>query len=239
MTYLKKFKPHPVDWTQEKISRIWDFYSRGDNDYFSKSVGDSIIKLTKKKFTLQGKVIDFGCGSGHLIEKLIKEKMLSAGFDLSEDSLHTVEEKFKTNPYFLGTFQSKSFPTKIKDSSFDVVFFIETIEHLLPEETDLILKDLNRIIKKNGHVVLTTRNEENLEERKVICPDCGAIYHRKQHISSFDASSLSNLLKQAGFSTVFCQPVLLTYTRITWLRRLYQNIFRQKLPTLFYIGKKD
>jgi len=234
-----KFKPHKIIWDIKKISRVWDYYSSSDNDYFSKTAGNSIIKFVKKKIPLQGKVLDFGCGTGLLIEKLLKMKIYTGGFDLSDSSLDVVKNRLGANPFFLGAFYSSTFSSPMEENYFDVVFFIETIEHLLPEQMDFVLSELYRIIKKEGYLVVTSPNMEDLKKRKVICPECGCIFHRKQHISSFSTSSMNASMKKAGFSTVFCKPVLFSVSRITWLRRFFVKLTREIMPNLLYIGIKE
>lgn len=237
----KKFNPHEAAWTSEKISHVWDFYSTQDNEYFSKRAGDSIIKFIKRKIPLDGNVLDFGCGPGHFIELLLEKKIYSGGFDLSLESVDAVRAKFGSDPYFLGGIQSSSFPIPIENNSYDVTFFIETIEHLLPEQINSTLKEIHRILKKDGYTVVTTRNEEDLNKNKAICPDCGCVFHRKQHVSSFSADSLSSIIASSGFSTVLCKPVLFSITRLSWIRRLYSKYLRisgEKMPSLLYIGKK-
>jgi 2-polyprenyl-3-methyl-5-hydroxy-6-metoxy-1,4-benzoquinol methylase len=233
-----EFSPHDVTWNMDKIAHIWDFYTVHENDYFSQTMGDSILKTVRRKIPLKGKVLDFGCGSGHFLEKLLKKKIYTAGFDLSKESLQIVEKKLRSNPFFLGTFHSFSFPTSLSDDSYDVIFFIETIEHILPDQRDSILRELHRILKKGGHIVATTRNQENLEIKKVICPDCGCIYHRKQHLSSFSESSLASLMAAAGFSAKFCRPVLFSVSKMTWMRKLYLKMAKEKMPDLLFIGRK-
>jgi ubiquinone/menaquinone biosynthesis C-methylase UbiE len=241
MNEPKKFNPHEVHWTSEKISRIWDFTSTQDSEYFSRRAGDSVIKLVKRKIPLYGKVLDFGCGPGHFIELLLERKIYSGGFDLSPESIKAVEAKFSSNPYFLKGIHSSTFPIPIENNFYDVIFLIETIEHLLPEQIDSTLKEIRRILKKDGYIAVTTRNEEDLNKNKAICPDCGCVFHRKQHISSFSADSLSSFITNSGFSTIFCKPVLFSITRLSWIRRLYIQYLRisgEKMPSLLYIGKK-
>lgn len=233
-----KFNLHPVAWDKDKIARVWKFYSSRDNDYFSKAAGDSLLDHVRRKVPLRGKALDYGCGTGHFIEKLLARRISTAAYDLSEESLKIVADKFHSHPYFLGAVQPAGLPTPIPDDAYDAVFFIETIEHLLPEEAGPVLKELHRITKRGGHVIVTTRNEEDMTRREVQCPDCGAIFHRKQHLTAFSASSLALTMSESGFADFFCRPVMFSVSRLSGLRRIYARVRGEKLPSLLYIGRK-
>lgn len=236
--YQVRFNPHPIAWDKDKIARVWKFYSSRDNDYFSKVAGDSLLDCVRRKVSLRGKALDYGCGAGHFIEKLLARRIPTAAYDLSEESLKIVLEKFQTHPGFLGAIHSSGLPTPIPDDTFDAVFFIETIEHLLPEEAGPVLIELYRITKGGGHVIVTTRNEEDMTRREVQCPDCGAIFHRKQHLVAFSVSSLALMMSKSGFAEFFCRPMMFSVSRLSGLRRIYARARREKLPSILYIGRK-
>lgn len=55
-----------------------------------------------------------------------------------------------------------------------------------------------RVLRPGGRFVLTTPHEEDLGAHKVACPECGAVFHRVQHLESVDAASLRALLGRHG-----------------------------------------
>ncbi len=70
---------HNIEWTNEKISRLWNYYSQNspyNEEYFSKKVGKDIILKTEKIIgSINDKIVlDFGCGPGFLIDHLIEMK---------------------------------------------------------------------------------------------------------------------------------------------------------------------
>ena len=72
-----RFSPHKIEWTPEKIERFWDACASGaDERYFSSKYGDSLIRTAKHYVKLDGRILDFGCGPGFLLEKLIGRKIL-------------------------------------------------------------------------------------------------------------------------------------------------------------------
>lgn len=41
-----RMKPHPIVWTDEKVARLWDYYTRTGTPYFSQMHGREILKAT-------------------------------------------------------------------------------------------------------------------------------------------------------------------------------------------------
>lgn len=233
---------HEINWTNEKVARFWGYYSTLEaieNNYFSKQVGDAVIQFVKKYIPLQGKILDYGCGPGFLIEKLLKERLTSVGLDSVESNIRIIEAKFKNDPNFKGAYYADKLPAPIPGEQFDVVFLIETIEHLLPEERQPIIREIYRLLKKNGKLIVTTPNNENLDARKIICPECGCVFHQMQHVSSWTTHSLSRLMADAEFKKIACTTT--TFRPRTFrgfLFRVADFVLRRPHVNLIYIGEK-
>jgi 2-polyprenyl-3-methyl-5-hydroxy-6-metoxy-1,4-benzoquinol methylase len=244
------FNRHELEWTPEKVSNIWAFINERSVQtskpiYFSHKYGGGIIKDVKKHITLQGKVLDFGCGNGHMIEKLLSRKITCQGADFSEESIDRLIKRsgsFANSDLFLGAFHINEIPSpSLKAEEYGVVFLIETIEHLFPAEIDSTLNEISRTLNKGGYIVVTTPNDESLIPHKEICPDCGCVFHRWQHMTSWTTGTMTDAMSKAGFEKIFCGAVLFDMdNRITLslLRKIYMKLTKQPLPHLLYIGRK-
>lgn len=236
------FKPHQVDWTQEKINRFWDFFVKNKalfNLSFAGEVGKDIISRTAKY--ISGDVLDYGCGGGTLMKYLIDEGFGCCGLDASIESINKAKENIGNNPKCKGFVLSTALPNReIENGKFQMVYFIETIEHLLPEEIDKYLNELYRIISPGGYVFISTPHNEDREKYEVICPDCGAIFHRVQHLNTFTVDRMIGLTNKAGFEKVFCEATyLMKPTLMNYLRRFWRNISGNNVyPHLIYLGQK-
>ncbi|MFH1030661.1 MAG: class I SAM-dependent methyltransferase [bacterium] len=234
---------HPITWTEEKINDFWNYMSKSksaNDKYFSKEVGNEIINLALKYSKLDGKILDYGCGTGFLIGYLIDKGISCSGIDSSVKSLDLINEKFKNNKLFKGAILAKDFPLPIKNDSFDFIFFVETIEHILPEKREVLLREFHKILKKNGKILVTTPNNENLDKNKNFCPECGCVFHRMQHVDYFDEKKLSNLLNEAGFNRLFCKGLILPKDNKEKIKLFVKKTLRlnYKKPHLVYVGIK-
>lgn len=241
------FKEHQVEWTDEKVSRFWNFFGRQESSedfYFSKQLGNEVINFALKKFKLQGNILDYGSGRGFLIDYLIKQGFGKIwGCDFSIDSVNEVNKKFNNVKDFFGCIKIDNLPSQLNTEAFDTIFLLEIIEHLSDTHLKSTILELNRVLKEGGHLILTTRNNENLEKSKIICPDCGAIFHRVQHVKSFDKKAVVNEMEKYGFEEVFCDAVKLVDYReglLFFIKRYLKKMLKKKkqYPNLIYIGKK-
>ena len=176
---MLSFNEHEIAWTDKKVSRLWDYYSKTppyNNMYFTSVYAYDILK---KYADINDKVIlDFGCGAGHLLEEvnLSYTPKKYYALDFSADSIGDINKK--KMPFDLVGILINSFPSEIPNDSIDVIFFIETIEHLNDCHLKSSLDEIYRVLKSNGNLIITTPNKEELYLNKMFCPDCGCKFHK-------------------------------------------------------------
>ncbi len=211
--------------------------------YFTKLYNDNYKKVTFDKkgklriarfkkissFIKEGeKVLDFGGGDGDL--KTYLPKCDYTILDLSKE--HKLQ-KFKkvalkddiyiTNP----------------DSSYDVVVMSEVLEHI--PNTYETLGEVNRVLKKNGKLIITVPNPFSL----LFCLRALFGYHldpSREHLYWYDWSYLSNLLYAAGFSlqykTTFSFILSRLYEKIYFIDPLLMIFFKNSGIQLFCVFEK-
>ena len=81
------YAPHDVEWTPEKVARVWDFYGSVDAFrplYFSAHSGAAIVGRADREVGLRGKrVLDFGAGHGDLLAHLFARGIAAKGLEFS------------------------------------------------------------------------------------------------------------------------------------------------------------
>ena len=194
---------HLLVWDKEKIRRYWMFFESNPifrSNFFSEVKGDDIVRMSKKYLKKGSKVLDVGVGTGALIERLSRLKLGLElhGIDIVESpSVKRLKEqgilRFKIG-------DATNIP--YDNETFDVVFLVEVLEHLLPEEVLLALLEIKRVLKPGGMFIISVPYKENLQYNMIICPECGAIFNTEQHIHSFDEKSVVKLLKSVGFKVL-------------------------------------
>jgi ubiquinone/menaquinone biosynthesis C-methylase UbiE len=107
------------------------------------------------------KVLDIGCGRGEMVFWASRNGASQAvGIDYSKSAVSLARKALKKQPKEVrGKVQFKQMDAKnikFKDNSFDAVFLIEVLEHLYPEEQELVMKEVDRVLKDDGFVFVHT-----------------------------------------------------------------------------------
>jgi 2-polyprenyl-3-methyl-5-hydroxy-6-metoxy-1,4-benzoquinol methylase len=237
------FRPWQLRWEKEHIDRFWDWFSASHDSgegYFSSQVGDAILDEVRAIVPLEGVAIDYGAGPGFLVEKLLRHGVRTYGVDASEGSLRLLQDKFARLPRFMGAALVTNHSVDLAGGIADLVFCIETIEHLSDESLRRVLAELNRLCRPGGTLVLTTPNDENLARSHVMCPSCGCTFHRMQHVRSFTRETLVRTLRDYGFEPVHAAETVFSSRPkpVRLLQRLKYMATGTTLPNLFYVGRK-
>lgn len=243
-----EYNVHEVKWSDEKVKRFWDFYNTNpafENHWFSKAVGRGVIGLLSKFMPLEGKVLDYGTGKGHFTGYLLENKKLAVlSCDFSQETVNGINDQFKNHDNFKGCSLVAGFPSHFQENEFDIVFLIEAIEHLTDNYLLPTIAEAARLLKPGGRLVITTPNNEILAEQNVICPDCGCVFHRVQHVRSFGKKSLTALMESFKFSTIFCEGTdFKQYGEKKLIYKVRNSLFKllkksYQPPHLVYIGQK-
>jgi SAM-dependent methyltransferase len=205
---MQEFKEHEIEWNDEKVGRIWNYYSKTHpykDNYFSEASGGKVVEiLVKEEEFISPVILDFGGGKGFMFEHCKKYLNDFEYFnaDFSMDSVNASKKRLHDNREFQDSIYIERLPLKIEDNSFDIIFLIEVLEHLNDEYLDSTLYEIHRLLKPNGKLVLSTPNDENLDLSKSFCPDCGSIYHKWQHVRTVNKENVIPLLKKYQYSEI-------------------------------------
>jgi SAM-dependent methyltransferase len=233
------YAPHEVAWTPEKVARLWDFYASGEafhGTYFSAHSGAAIVKEIDAKVGFAGKrILDYGCGRGDLLAHLVGRGATASGLEFSDESARIARERLAGKNGFGEVVAVSDLPSSLPSESFDVVLMIEIIEHLLEDQLESTFDEVRRLLAPGGLIVLTTPNEEPIASRFVHCPDCGATFHRWQHMRSLDTRSGAALLARHGFEPRIAEG---TFWGLSRMQRFRHTIRSRDWPHLLLVGAR-
>ena len=188
-----------IHWTPQLVNKFWDGIAQTELDdlSFGKVAGPKFIELIGNFLIPGGRHLDFGAGSGHVLQLLLDRGLDAAGFDPSPDRQALLVEKVGDHKHFLGIKGTDS------TEQFDVVLLMEVVEHVLDEDLREMLARVARFVKPGGYLIASTPNNENLEYSSVYCPVSDTFFHPWQHVRSFTPHQLSDCFGNFGFSSQF------------------------------------
>lgn len=197
------FREHAISWSDEKVARLWDYYSKHppfSEAYFSKAFGDQLLRhalLPSRSLH----VLDFGCGPGHMWDHIsrLRHNWRYSALDFSPRSVEEVKRKAEGHPQFVEAMLVRRLPSEYQTASFDAVLLIEVLEHLSDTQMNATLEEVARLLTRGGQLVVSTPNQEDLGASTRFCPDCGAIFHEWQHVRSWSPQALMQVVTSYGF----------------------------------------
>lgn len=202
-----KFEKHTIQWTSEKAARFWDDIS--DNQairakFFGSQAGPQLAARINRivKFKNLLNILDLSCGRGDVLLACLKYQRPGQsyfGTDFSPKNVNTVNKKLAGQPGFKGAFELQHYPSSFEENRFDLVILTEVIEHLDQQELDAMLNETRRLLKPGGWICITTPYNEELAANQVMCPDCGCLFHRWQHVRSWNLHQLRDTMGQYGY----------------------------------------
>lgn len=201
-------KAQRLAWTPEQIQRFWDYWSsRPDQHahYFARQVGKGVCKFLENVVAVSGKrVLDYGAGPGYLAELLLQRGAHVSAVEYSERGVGELNRRFCRDRFWAGAKQFNGKRLPWDDDAFDLICCLETIEHLLAADLNVVLRELHRVLRPGGWLLLTTPNAENLQAQTVFCPQCACEFHRWQHVRRWTARSLAEHLTKLDYEVQFC-----------------------------------
>lgn len=229
-----------------KMRKKTDYY-----EYWNKNRKDKNKLFDREKiaFKLISKIIkkgdfflDAGCGNGKFMKLISKNfpNLTLKGIDYSKKEV--LEAKKKGLNVKQGDLEQG---INFKKNSFDIVFSGEIIEHLY--DPDFLLSEANRVLKKDGFLVLTTPNLcawfnrilflfgiqplflEPSTKSKLI--GAGFLKRFKKesqpvgHVRIFTLGALKDLLKESGFKIIKIRGSIFSQGLPKWIL-LFDKMFK-------------
>ena len=153
----------------------------------------------------RGRHLDIGCGPGTFIGSLASSHNLqSIGIDFSQGQIDYASSKYKSDKAYFECIDlfDPSFNKKV-GGEFDIITFVEVIEHIEKEEAIKMLSVARKKLSKNGKILITSPNYHSgwgaLEK---IVNKLGEVTYEDQHINKYTHKTLGYDLRESGFQSI-------------------------------------
>ncbi|KHD86963.1 class I SAM-dependent methyltransferase [Heyndrickxia ginsengihumi] len=131
-----------------------------------------------------GVILDAACGEGYGVNLMADHAKFVFGIDIDTETIeHALSTYEKNNVEFLNASVTD---IPLKDHSVDIVVSFETIEHIGEHEQHLFLKEITRVLKKSGILIISTPN-------KLVYSD-QSHYQNPFHVKEFYQEEFENFL---------------------------------------------
>ena len=143
------------------------------------------------------KILDVGCGSGLNSKKLSFYDHKIIGIDISSEAIKKYKKK-----NFKGYVADVTKGLPFRKNTFDAILCSEVIEHVV--DTNVFLNELNRVLKKNGKLFLSTPNSSFWVYRlfAFFGKTLSEVQH-PGHVRFFSKRSLKNSINASKFKIQF------------------------------------
>ena len=114
-----------------------------------------ILRYFLKLTSIEGRILEVGCGTGRLLIELIKKNYIVDGVDASTGMLSKLQQKFENIKSSSNFYVSESAKLPFKDNDYNFVYSIrclnqtESIEYALES-----IKEMVRVVEPDGYVLV-------------------------------------------------------------------------------------
>lgn len=193
-------------------------YYGKDNSKFKGPVESAInifrsLKAKKLlKLKSSGKILDIGCGRGHVLKIMEDKGFTVTGTELSEDS-----SSHGSNHFGLNILPVDIIEADFKENEFDMITLWHVFEHLY--EPDLALKKIRKFLKPDGVLLISVPNYGSIQSR--LSKSKWFQLDPPRHLYHFTPETLEALLNKHGFKVVNKNYSSLEFNYFDMVQSLY------------------
>ncbi len=161
-------------------------------EHINRNLEDDIwIDEYKEYFENKGKCLDLGCGIGQFSQRLTDYGYTVISADISDIALKKV---FEFNKYIKKVDMMEKLP--FTDNSLDLVFANLSIHYFSNDNTQKLMREIKRILKKGGLFIGSVNGIQGYEKIKDTAVELEKHYwfNKNKYVRLFDKEDLENYL---------------------------------------------
>ena len=142
--------------TQKSFAAVSGFYDFWGKITESKAIDSAVGKISAE---VKGNILDLGVGTGDMFYKIVpfNREGYNIGLDISPEMLFKAKKKLDDNANSTTTLiLGDAFNLPFDNNSFDLIFSSYVFDLFPENEFENVIKEIDRILRKNGKVVIIT-----------------------------------------------------------------------------------
>jgi ubiquinone/menaquinone biosynthesis C-methylase UbiE len=154
-----------------------------------RNVATPELNLLTDRLTEGAHVLDIGCGAGVPIARILVQRFLVTGVDISSEQIRRARLNVPEGTFIQGNIMSLTFPA----ASFDAAVAFYTLFHLPREEHPELLRRIYRWLKPGGYLLVTV---SDIAEEAYTEDD---FFDVTMYWSNYGLEDYKTILAQIGF----------------------------------------
>ena len=173
-------------------NKVWDEIADSWTHYRHKPFYD--VEVFAKN--IKGKkILDIGCGNCRNLIPFKDNELY--GIDFSKKMIKNAKKFCKNNKLKVNLLVADATKIPFEDNYFDIVICISVLHHLNPQDVKKVLKEIYRILKKDGKGLISVWLKEGHGERYLPWHKKGKIVMRFYYF--YSREEIEELIEESGF----------------------------------------
>ncbi|GCD09301.1 MerR family transcriptional regulator [Clostridium tagluense] len=170
MNEIYKIKENWKDkWDFDGWAKNYDKDVKGDSGRLKiyknyEVILDMVFKKATYNIDKEVEILEIGVGTGNLANRFLSIGLHITGLDQSREMLNVAKEKFPKLKLRLGEFLKLPF----ENNTFDIIVSTYAFHHLNEEEKTVAIKEMLRILKNDGKIIIGDLMFENEKQKHKI-----------------------------------------------------------------------